>query len=388
MGRGGKRVSLLSRLLSPYRCCSALPLCLRRFYSRPGIFSCRGRVKSERSCFCVLCSKHPSIAASRRPACVKETELACIGAWTSNLSLPILGRSKRHPPNPGQCNCPTWLSSASAPMCLGAWDRPSQRKPCSLDKANKMAIASPRRAGFTLVETLAALAIASAIILSASTLIHQGVFFFNRGTRIVDQVEQLTLAIECLRRDFGGARFVLQKTTKAPRAAFIGTPASEDGQAKILFVTAGGRASGPQGEEVVSLSVETADQRTQLIRRRSAWHGPRMRLEDAKPQDAVILLKGKLDISFSFSELNPNGTLVWHDRWTGETGLPRSVRLNLRDGATGVDLMQAAVFPIYADAPASCVEGKADCLSLTSQENSDSGPKSGDLQSRRAGTRE
>ena len=221
-----------------------------------------------------------------------------------------------------------------------------------------------------------------------SALIHQGVFFFDRGTRTIDQVEQLSQAIDCLTRDFGAARFVLQKNATGIQAAFSGAPASEDGSAKILFVTAGGRAAGPQGEEVVSLSVETIDGFAQLVRRRSAWLGRAMRLADAKPQDPVILLKGKLDLSFSFSELMPDGTLVWHDRWTGETGLPHSVRLNLRDGATGSDLMQALAFPIHADAPASCTKGKAACLSLASQSNSDPAAKSGDQQATRAGTRE
>lgn len=236
-----------------------------------------------------------------------------------------------------------------------------------------------RLAGFTLIETLAALAVASAIILSTSALVHQGAFFFNRGTRTVDQVEQLTLAIECLKRDFAAARFVLEKTTHQPKAAFVATAESTEAPAKILFVTAGGRAAGPQGEEVVSLSVETGKAQTQLVRRRVAWHGPRTRLEDARPQDAVVLLKGKLDISFGFSELTPNGSLVWHDHWTGKTGLPHSVRFSLRDDATGADLMQAVVFPIYADAPASCAEGKVKCLSLAAQTPSSSDAKPGAL---------
>ena len=251
-----------------------------------------------------------------------------------------------------------------------------------------MAVVSARRAGFTLIETLAALAIASAIILSTSALIHQGALFFNRGTHTVDQVEQLTLAIACLTRDFAAARFVLEKTAKHPRAAFIATAGSEDGPPKILFVTAGGRASGSQGAEVVSISVETGKTLTQLVRRRSAWLGPSMRVENVKLHDAVILLKGTLDMSFSFSELMPNGSLVWHDRWNGAAGLPHSVRLNLRDNETGSDLMQAVEFPIYADAPPSCAYGKIECLSLASQTNSGSNPEAGDAQAMRAATRE
>ncbi len=385
---GGKRASPSSRLSLPYRWYLLLRSRSGRFYSRLVAFSCRVMVKSERSFFCVPCLRHLSIALNRKRACAREKAPVCVGASTLSLSSRIVHRSKRHPRRPRKSSCPTGLYSGSPRMSPGAQDKPSLRKPCGLDKSNKMTVVSPERAGFTLVETLAALAIASAIILSTSALIHQGVFFFDRGTRTVDQVEQLTLAIESLTRDFGAARFVVQKNANGTRAAFTGVPAGEGGQAKILLVTAGGRASGPQGEEVVSITVETGDELTQLVRRRSAWPGPRMRLEDAKLQDAVILLKGKLDMSFSFSELMQNGTLVWHDCWTGETGLPHSVRLNLRDGVTGAGLLMAAEFPVYADAPAACTEGKADCLSLAAKTNSGPGANSGEQQSTRAGTRE
>lgn len=244
------------------------------------------------------------------------------------------------------------------------------------------------RAGFTLIETLAALAIASTIILSTSMLIHQGVFFFDRGTQTIDQAEQLTLALDSLTRDFGAARFILQKSPDGLKVAFAGVPANENEKARIIFVTAGGHGAGPGGEEVVSLTVETASNFSQLVRRQTEWTGPGMRLADARPKDPVVLLNGRLAISFNFSELTPNGTLAWHDRWTDEASLPYSVRLNLRDGKTGADLMSPAEFLIYADAPAACSDGKANCLSLATTSNAGSGGEPGDQQSSRPATRE
>jgi prepilin-type N-terminal cleavage/methylation domain-containing protein len=220
------------------------------------------------------------------------------------------------------------------------------------------------RAGFTLVEMLAALAIVSMIILSAGTLIHQGAFFFDRGTRAIDENEQIALAIDCLTRDFGAVRFVSQTTANGTGVAFSGVSASAEDDAKVVFITAGGRAAGPQGEEVVSMTVETNDESAQLVRRRSAWYGPRTRLEDARPGEAVILLKGKFSASFSFSKIAQDGNIVWYDNWTNEKSLPHSVRLNMHDQSTGVDLV-GAIFPVHADAPPACAKGKVDCLKET-----------------------
>ena len=52
-----------------------------------------------------------------------------------------------------------------------------------------------RRAGFTLIESLVALAITSLIVLSAGALIRDGLFYFDRGTRAVDETEEFALAV-------------------------------------------------------------------------------------------------------------------------------------------------------------------------------------------------
>ncbi|WP_020174940.1 prepilin-type N-terminal cleavage/methylation domain-containing protein [Methyloferula stellata] len=219
-------------------------------------------------------------------------------------------------------------------------------------------------AGFTLIETLAALAIASAIIVSTGVLMHQSVFFFDRGTRAVDQSEQLALAINSLAHDFGAARFVLQKTASGLEAAFSEAPAGQSSASEVVFVT----GAGLHGEEVVSIAVELGDGFSQIVRRRAAWPGPRLLLRDAHLEDPVILLKGPFEASFSFSELTEDDQLVWHGDWDGKNGLPHSVRLNLRD-STGAAILTGAIFPIRADAPATCAGGEKECLSIATNAN-------------------
>ena len=164
-----------------------------------------------------------------------------------------------------------------------------------------------RRAGFTLIEALAALAVGSVIIMATAALIHDVARHFDRGTRGAQEAERLMLAVERLAQDFNSARFVGWTTEGGPAVAFTGEPASRDRPAKVMFVGNAGIMAGPQGEEVVALTVEPAGEVTRLVRRRAAWAGPRTRLEDVSPQDAVVLVEGALDIAFIFGRIAPGG---------------------------------------------------------------------------------
>jgi prepilin-type N-terminal cleavage/methylation domain-containing protein len=217
------------------------------------------------------------------------------------------------------------------------------------------------RHGFTLVELLAALAIAAVVIAASSTLLHNVALHFEQGTRAVSNGEQLILAIERLAADIGSARFVLRTSDErsAPSTsplAFIGEPTS------IVFVGPGGVGANQSGEEVVSLTVEQEDDVTHLVRRWAPWFGPRTRFEELSFSDPVTLLGGKFLISFAFGRVSQNGTLAWSDAWQGQASLPRWVRLILRDRATGADLLPETEFVIRADAFGGCAQSHAtDC---------------------------
>ena len=227
--------------------------------------------------------------------------------------------------------------------------------------------------GFTLIEVLAALAIASVIIMASTALIHNVALFFDRGTRSVTVAERLMLAVERLAGDFSSARFVsriVEQGTAAP--AFAGEPS------RIVFVSAGRAASGSLDDDLISLAVEQDGDVSRLVRRRATWPGPRARFEDVTPKDPVVLIEGKLDISFVFGRLAPDGALAWQANWVGERALPQYVRLNLRNLDTGANPLGEADFVIRANAPAAC--GQADaalaCLNVaTSIQGNAPGPQ-------------
>jgi prepilin-type N-terminal cleavage/methylation domain-containing protein len=222
-----------------------------------------------------------------------------------------------------------------------------------------------RRAGFTLIEALAALAVGSVIIIATAALIHDVARHFDRGTRGAQERERLMLAVERLAQDFNSARFVGWTTEGRAAAAFVGEPATADRPAKVAFVGNAGIMAGPQGEEVVTLTVEPAGEVTRLVRRRAAWTGPRTRLEDISPQDAVVLVEGAMDIAFAFGRIASGGALEWSESWISQSTLPRLVRLILRDRTTGSDLLGEADFVVRADAPPGCgrPDAAAGCLS-------------------------
>jgi prepilin-type N-terminal cleavage/methylation domain-containing protein len=239
-----------------------------------------------------------------------------------------------------------------------------------------------RRAGFTLIETLAAVAVAASIIAATVGLIHHVALYFDRGVRGVNDAERFALATDRLARDFGAIRFVTEKKegaasqrrdapsgkdqAKDPRndAKKPPAPVAFDGGAKkVIFVSASAIGALAATEEVLTLSVESLrDEMTQLVRRRAAWLGPRSGLYASQAEDEVVLLKGRYDISFSFARVDAKGALTWSNVWRGETELPRLIRLNLQDPATGASLIAGADFIVRTDAPPACAQARANCL--------------------------
>jgi prepilin-type N-terminal cleavage/methylation domain-containing protein len=217
-----------------------------------------------------------------------------------------------------------------------------------------------RCGGFTLIETLAALAITAVIMVAAAGLIHDIVTGFDRGTRTITTADRLVLAVERLAGDFAAARFVQKAVDAGSGVAFM---AGEENAGRLTFVSGANIAAGPRGEEIVSLSIEPAGDLTRLVRRRAPWRGPSGSFSEVTPQDPVILIEGNYDMSFSFSKTNPDGRMTWTSNWSDAKSIPQSVRLVVRDRTSGIDILPRAEFRLRSDMMISCAFGGAICES-------------------------
>lgn len=221
------------------------------------------------------------------------------------------------------------------------------------------------RDGFTLIEALAALAVGSVVIIATAALVRHVALHFDRGARSVAETERIALAVERLAADFGSARFVTRAAADRQALAFTAERADGEQLPRVMFVAQANVLSGPQGEELISLTVERNGDAMRLVRRRAPWSGPRGRFDGVSLGDDVVLIEGRFDIEFRFARAGAGGALVWSTDFIGEATLPRFVRLILRDRASGADLLGEADFVIRADAPAGCARSDAGVGCLT-----------------------
>jgi general secretion pathway protein J len=215
------------------------------------------------------------------------------------------------------------------------------------------------RAGFTLVELLAALVIGAVVLVGIGALVRTVGLSFDRGTRAVANAERVLLAVQRLSADFASVRYLLRQKEPGPALAALFTGRADG----AVFVTAGHAAVGTRDDELVVLQVEETAGGARLVRRRAAFPGVRAPLEGIVPGDPVVLLEGPLTLSFAYSA-DTALPLKWTDRWADEREPPRRARLIARDRTTGADLLPPIVFTIRADAPPSCAaaEATATCI--------------------------
>jgi general secretion pathway protein J len=202
--------------------------------------------------------------------------------------------------------------------------------------------------GFTLIETLVALALMGLVLSALANLTAQWLPNWNRGLNRIQRSEMISIALQRLADDLAAAQSVpVSRDDK--QLLFIGSEQS------ITFVrTALGPNAGP-GLDVVRLSETTDRDGLATVRSRMTFHPlpPQASLSDQLHfGEPVVLLRAPYHLSFAYA----GDDRAWKTSWQDGEKLPVKVRLTVRDTsiAGAPSLSTVAIIHVQSSAKGDC----------------------------------
>jgi general secretion pathway protein J len=196
-----------------------------------------------------------------------------------------------------------------------------------------------------MIEMLAGLTIAVAILAVLAQFTSQTLRNWNRGETSIAVMEMLTSGLARLRTDLALALPMRPPGTDSASVMFAGDAR------QLLFVAATGFGAGDRGLELISVTVTNEGDGIAVVRQR----GPVM-TGPAPLRDPVILLRGRLLMQFTYRD-DDGQALV---SWTNRDKLPKGVAVDVRNQA-GVSVFPVPfVVRLPTTMPAACLAGAED----------------------------
>lgn len=207
------------------------------------------------------------------------------------------------------------------------------------------------RAGFALIEMLAGLTIGVAILAVLAQFTSQSLRNWNRGESTIAVMEMLTSGLGRLRTDLALALPMPPPGTDSPNVMFIGDPK------QLLFVATTGFGAADRGLEMISITVVNEENGVAVVRQRGpVTTGP------APLRDPVILLRGRMQVQFTFRDHEGQAITNWSNR----ERLPKAVEVNIVNPAGVAVFPVPVVLNLPTNLIAICVAGGGDDEGTTS----------------------
>jgi general secretion pathway protein J len=219
--------------------------------------------------------------------------------------------------------------------------------------------------GFTLIETLVALALMGLVLSALANITAQWLPNWNRGIDRIQRSELVGIALQRIAADLSSAEYVsVNRDARYP--LFDGSKLS------VTFVRT---ALGPNvqpGLDVVRIGETTDRQGLVTVRSRTSFRpipvGSSLS-EQIHFADPVVLLHAPFRLSFAYA----GEDRIWRDNWHESKKLPAAIRLTVRDAATERVLSFSTVTPVHVQSPAQgdCGGQGGDCQTKSPQDSQD-----------------
>jgi general secretion pathway protein J len=207
--------------------------------------------------------------------------------------------------------------------------------------------------GFTLIETIVALALTGLVLSALVTITAQWLPNWNRGLGRVQRSEVIGIALQRIAADLAAAEYV-------PANRDTHRPLFDGSELSVTFVrTAYGPNAGP-GLEIVRVGETTERREFVTVRSRSRFAPlpPASSLsERLHLDDPVVLLHAPYRLSFAYA--GPDR--IWKSAWRGADKLPAMIRLTVRDASSERVLSVSTIAPIHVQVPSDCTQPDGNC---------------------------
>ena len=209
--------------------------------------------------------------------------------------------------------------------------------------------------GFTLIETLVAMALMGLVLSALAGITAQWLPNWNRGLERIQRSELIGIALQRIGADLAAAEYV-------PANRDARYPLFEGSELSVTFVrTALGPNAGP-GLDVVRVG-ETTDRQGFVTIRSSAPFRPLPLASSLSEQiqfgEPVLLLRTPFRLSFAYAGQDR----IWKSSWRDSDKLPAAIKLTVRDAANERILSISTVAPVHVQSPAQgdCAQSDGGC---------------------------
>jgi general secretion pathway protein J len=207
-------------------------------------------------------------------------------------------------------------------------------------------------AGFTLIESLVALALTGLVLSALANLTAQWLPNWNRGLDRIQRSEMIGITLQRIADDLAAAEYV-------PVGGSDTKPLFAGSEQSVTFVrTSIGPNAGP-GLDVVHLGETTDRDGLTTVRSRTSFRPmpPESAAEQLHFSEPVLLLRAPYRLSFAYAADDQ----AWQSSWRNSDKLPAKIKVTVRDTKSARAISTVASIHVQSSAQGDCKDSDDNC---------------------------